>query len=451
MTFDFRRSMTSLAGAAALTVLSSTAFAAPLLFATVPGATVYGDLVMTPNDDGSSSRLDLPFSMNFFGTTYDSFWVNNNGNITFTGPLSEFTPEPFPSSGLPMIAPFWGDVDTRGVGEVSVGTLNADTFIVTWDQVGYFNRRTDLRNSFQLVVRNKAGETGNAGDFDVEFRYEDLQWTAGGASGGEDGIWIGPDGAPAQAGYDAGDGTNFFTLPFSRTNDIVQLKNNTNVPAGGIAGLWAFAIRSGALPGSSPSNPLLPIIRDGSFIFDFNIDLNERISIDPPVAVGYNYKVEAGPGNFASVQLDSVLGDGVYSLWADLDFNGLIDEVGELLTDSLSAGVDFLFPAGGVNFFRVGAIELDAMVDPLNPLALVTTLTFTEAGTYQVSQTPIVEESDPGSSSGGSSSGGSSSGGSSSGGSSSGGPVPTPSPATLSLFGFGALALAGVARRRRRK
>src|SRR5215472_11296886 len=51
-----------------------------------------------PNDDGSypctgldtgvpsgctATPISLPFSVNFFGTSYDSLYLNNNGNLTF--------------------------------------------------------------------------------------------------------------------------------------------------------------------------------------------------------------------------------------------------------------------------------------------------------------------------------------------------------------------------------
>jgi hypothetical protein len=66
------------------------------------------------------NQLNLPFGINFNGTTYNQVWVNNNGNLTFTGPLGWYTPEPFPISSLPMIAPYWGDVDTPGLWEFAV-------------------------------------------------------------------------------------------------------------------------------------------------------------------------------------------------------------------------------------------------------------------------------------------------------------------------------------------
>src|SRR5688572_5833459 len=35
------------------------------------------------NDDDSSPLISLPFSFNFFGTMYNSLYINNNGNISF--------------------------------------------------------------------------------------------------------------------------------------------------------------------------------------------------------------------------------------------------------------------------------------------------------------------------------------------------------------------------------
>lgn len=70
-------------------------------------------LAMAPNDDLYSNSIYLPFSFNFYGTTYDSLYINNNGNISFTMPYNTFTAFSFPDPSFNMIAPFWADVDTR--------------------------------------------------------------------------------------------------------------------------------------------------------------------------------------------------------------------------------------------------------------------------------------------------------------------------------------------------
>ena len=94
--------------------------------------------------------------------------VNNNGIISFTRSVSKYTPDPFPlESNFELIAPYWSDVDTRGIGEVWYReTANPDLleraqreiskafvaleiftptylFISTWDHVGYYNSHTD--------------------------------------------------------------------------------------------------------------------------------------------------------------------------------------------------------------------------------------------------------------------------------------------------------------------
>lgn len=243
------------------------------------GPAGFGDLSQLPNDDGSSSRLNLPFTLNFFGNNYNTFWANNNGNITFGGPVGTFTPNAFPVSGQPMIAPFWADVDTRGTGAVYTASPNANTLVATWNNVGYFGNHIDKVNDFQLTLLNRS-DTG-AGNFDIEFRYRQLQWTTGDASGGSGGL----GGVPAQAGYDAGNNTNFFALPGSLNASILNLAHTSNV-SDDTPGLWTMAIRNGQTSdGSSPDAPLLPtIVQDDGWHFNFNIDLNQRIFIDPLVA-----------------------------------------------------------------------------------------------------------------------------------------------------------------------
>src|SRR4249920_2571215 len=79
----------------------------------------FGENTLSRNDDGSSPAIDITSvfgnGLNFFGHTYTALYLNNNGNITFSGPLSTFTPGPI-TAGLnnPIIAVFWADVDTRG-------------------------------------------------------------------------------------------------------------------------------------------------------------------------------------------------------------------------------------------------------------------------------------------------------------------------------------------------
>ncbi len=362
-----RKTLLSAAILAGIGASAAPANAIALVDGMVGGAAGYGTLAMGRNDDESSSRLDLPFDVNFFGTTYNSFFVNNNGNITFDGPVSTYTPRPFPIASQPMIAPYWGDVDTRclSCGEVYVGAPNADTVAVTWNNVGYYSNHSNPTNNFQLLLRNQG-----AGNFDIEFRYDRLQWTTGDVSGG----------IPAQAGFDAGNLTDFFTLPGSRTAAVLDLDNTSNVSPD-TPGLWSFAIRAGELPGSTPANPLLPVLVDEGFNFNFNVVLNQRRFIDPIIAIGYDYIINSGP-NFASVTLPDI-GDGLYSIFGGALFDELLGNVDVSVNDT------FIFASGGVSRFRVLGIETSAMLDPADPVAFVTGLTFAGTGNVNLNMNPV--------------------------------------------------------------
>lgn len=165
------------------------------------------------NDDGSSDRVDLPFSVNFYGTSYEHLWVNNNGNVTFTGPLSTFTPFGLIGAGTPIIAPFFADVDTRGAGsgltrygygQTSYEGHNA--FCVNWVNVGYYSGGTDKLNSFQLLIVSRP-DLGQ-GAFDTVFNYDKIQWETGSASGGSGGL----GGSSARAGFASGSSTSGASL-----------------------------------------------------------------------------------------------------------------------------------------------------------------------------------------------------------------------------------------------
>ena len=363
------------------------ALAYDVILSGLGGTSGYGTRAMTPNDDSSSSLLNLPFGLNFYGSTYNNFYVNNNGNITFNGPVSTYTPNPFPIANQPMIAPFWGDVDTRCAtcGAVYVASPDANTVVVTWDHVGYYNQRSNLTNTFQMVLRNRPDAT--VGDFDAEFRYGSLNWTTGEASGGVNGL----GGTPAQAGLDAGDSTNFFTLPGSRSGAVLDLEDTTNLTSP-IPGVWSLAVRSGLPPGSSSSNPLLPVVTSNGWNFNFNVGPNTgRVFIDPVIAIGYDYILNAGP-NFATVLLPTGVGDDIYDLWLfDSGLGQFVDSGIDIM-----GGVSYDFGGGGINRFSIRGIEVAEALDPTDFTAFVTGITFAGTGLVDMTMIPVTFDTNAG-------------------------------------------------------
>ncbi|MCC7283444.1 MAG: VPLPA-CTERM sorting domain-containing protein [Acetobacteraceae bacterium] len=200
------------------------------------------------NDDGSTGFVSFGLTLDFFGTSYTGGFVNNNGNVTFGGPLSTFTPFPIVSNGLPMLAPFFADVDTRGAGSQLVtygtGTFGGNaTFGVNWVDVGYYPAAYDKLNSFQLLIVDRSDIA--AGDADIYFNYDQIQWETGGASGGSSGL----GGNSARAGLT--NGTGFaYELPGAAINgayldsgpDALIDSSNVNDP-----GRWIFQVRNGTV------------------------------------------------------------------------------------------------------------------------------------------------------------------------------------------------------------
>jgi uncharacterized protein with PIN domain len=217
------------------------------------GTSGFGENFLGRNDDGSTGAIDITAvfenGLNFFGNRFDDIYVNNNGNITFGGSLSTFTPFGISDSAIPIIAPFFSDVDTRSgavtasPGGTSTGSnltwydvdAGTDTVTITWDDVGYYSNKTDALNSFQMQLI----DTGN-GNFSVVFRYEDINWTTGDASGGVGGH----SGTVARAGYSAGDGTNFVELPQSG-NEAAMLSLDEVAGNTGSTGVWRFDVVNG--------------------------------------------------------------------------------------------------------------------------------------------------------------------------------------------------------------
>lgn len=172
-------------------------------------------LAMAPNDDMSTDTIALPFTFNLFGNAYDTLWINNNGNVSFNGPWWTYTAAGFPDSNYVMVAPFWGDVDTRDTSFYDADTTNDvpngsvlyrltdHALYVNWVDVGYFSHHGDKRNSFQLIITDGTDPVIPDGN-NVSFCYKDMQWTTGDASQGVNGF----GGVAATVGVNQGNGVD---------------------------------------------------------------------------------------------------------------------------------------------------------------------------------------------------------------------------------------------------
>lgn len=221
----------------------------------------FEDSTLAANDDGSTASVPLGFTINLFGLNYSNGFVNNNGNMTFDFAQSTFTPFSLTATTRVIIAPFFADVDTRVGNPTRYGPGTVDghpAFGATWRNVGYFSQQVDKLNRFQVVIINRS-DTG-AGNFDLEFNYEQIQWETGSASGGSGGF----GGSSARAGYSkgTGDAGTFFEFAGSGVPGSFLDSN----PAGlrnasrdsGVLGRYLFAVRNGAVGGVDTDGDAIP-------------------------------------------------------------------------------------------------------------------------------------------------------------------------------------------------
>ena len=123
---------------------------------------------------------------------------------------------------------------------------NHAAFGVTFPYVGYYGAHDDKLNNFQLILTDRS-DVG-AGDFDIYFNYNQIQWETGDASGGRGGL----GGTSAAVGYSNGTGVDgtYYQLPGSLVNGALidggpnSLTANTN---DGIAGQYLFQVRNGTV------------------------------------------------------------------------------------------------------------------------------------------------------------------------------------------------------------
>jgi hypothetical protein len=235
----------------ALTVAAALSVAAS---AQIRSLTGFSAQTLAANDDGSTGLVNLGFTANFFGENYSQTYVNNNGNLTFDAAMETFTPFSLSNTNRVIIAPFFGDVDTRAAGSglttYGTGTLGGhNAFAANYLNVGVFGQ-IPIFNSFQVVLIDRA-DTG-AGNFDFEFNFTKIIWETGTAS---DGNSQGLGGYSARSGYSNGSATHSFELAGSAVNGGLLdsnattglIHNSFGTPFDGVVadGRYDFQVRTG--------------------------------------------------------------------------------------------------------------------------------------------------------------------------------------------------------------
>ncbi len=112
---------------------------------------------------------------------------------------------------------------------------------------------------------------------------------------------------------------------------------------------------------------------------DLRVEDGEIVNLDPYFAIGYEFEIVTGSGFFESVLLPAVGADTEFRVQA-----GSCDFVA-------TAGAMYNFATlncGNVSVFTVSEIDENEELDPTDPIAFVTQVTFSDPGTYDVTMTP---------------------------------------------------------------
>lgn len=259
-----------------------------------------GQVYFDDSPPAGDFEVQIPFDFCFYGTIYNSFFINNNGNITFEASYNTFTSQAFPAAGIPaMVAPFWGDVDT-GEPTNPLGQVRYDVYpeyaVVSWDTVAVFNENGALRNTFQVLISNGTSNVLPQGS-NIAFIYGDMQWTTGTASGGTGGF----GGTPATVGVNRGDGIDYIQLgrfdapgttydgPFGNPDQVSFLDNtvfffNTCLQPGAQNNIAPLAI-------GAPLCDTIVVCSGSTFDLDFDF-----IPVEPGQTVDAALITDAVPG-----------------------------------------------------------------------------------------------------------------------------------------------------------
>ncbi|CAC5402873.1 Sushi, nidogen and EGF-like domain-containing protein 1,Alpha-tectorin [Mytilus coruscus] len=259
-----------------------------------------GDALLFPNDDQHSDVQNISIVFKFFYEHHSKLFVNTNGLISFQKGISTYTSEAFPKIGERIVlAPFWTDINTSNCGSTCniwyrESTKSTDivkatsevrkyfpimkhfganwTYVVTWESVPFFGASDvgiNKRNTFQCVLISDTESTF------VIYNYNKIEWTTGTASSGDADTGIG--GTPAQVGFNMGDDFHFYSVKGSRTADIINLPNLSNV---GYPGKFAFRVDLRDIePAPPPEDPGKCYLKAADIAFVLDVSHSIDVSI----------------------------------------------------------------------------------------------------------------------------------------------------------------------------
>lgn len=105
-------------------------------------------------DDTLYGSFNIGFTFNFYGTDYTTFYVCNNGFVTFVGGNCGYNEADIPTAGAPasFIAPYWDDLYTGGTIKYELlGSAPNQYMVISFENINHINYQASGA-TFQVIL-----------------------------------------------------------------------------------------------------------------------------------------------------------------------------------------------------------------------------------------------------------------------------------------------------------
>ena len=119
-------------------------------------------------EDDASAQILMPFTFDFYGTSYSQVYINSNGTINLSDFFTDFSNSCIPTAVTSdLIAVHWDDLDPPSGGNVYFQTFGASpnrTFVVEWFNLPHFSNIGNV--TFEAILHEDSSE--------IVFQYFDV-------------------------------------------------------------------------------------------------------------------------------------------------------------------------------------------------------------------------------------------------------------------------------------
>ena len=142
-----------------------------------------GNIVVSGSaDDKKWGSFPIGFDFDFFGNTYNEFWVSSNCLVMFESGSNAFSNVSIPDASRPdnYIAPFWDDLVVHSSGDImyqTIGTAPNRKLVVQWSNMSFWTSTVQL-GTIQVILYE--------GSNNIQMQYKSIiDLSSDRASGGE--------------------------------------------------------------------------------------------------------------------------------------------------------------------------------------------------------------------------------------------------------------------------